>query len=81
MITSVPLISAVLILMTIGSYALAEQSTAPWASAVILLFVAIKGYLIADGFMELHGHKRMLRYAMLLYCPLLSVIIWLIVKQ
>jgi len=81
MISNVPLISIVLILMTIVSYVLAEQSTASWASAAILLFVAIKGYLIADGFMELRGHKRMLRYAMVLYCPLLSVIIWLIVKQ
>lgn len=80
MTSNVPLISAALILMTIGSYALADQSTAPWASAVILLFVAIKGYLIADGFMELRGHKRMLRYAMVLYCPLLSLLIWLIVK-
>lgn len=80
MIFSVPFVSITLILMTIVSYTLAEQSTASWASAVILLIVAIKGYLIADGFMELRGHKRLLRYAVALYCPLLSLIIWLIVS-
>ncbi|EGG99149.1 hypothetical protein imdm_1456 [gamma proteobacterium IMCC2047] len=81
MVFSIPVISIALILMTIGSFALADQSTASWASAIILLFVAIKGYLIADGFMELRGHKRLLRYAMVVYCPLLSVIIWLIVSS
>jgi cytochrome c oxidase subunit IV len=80
MITRVPLIWFVLILLTIGSYVLTEQSSLPWVTAIILGFVAIKGYLIVDGFMELYGHQRLLRYAMTLYCPLLSLLIWIILK-
>ena len=80
MITRVPLTWFVLILLTIGSYGLAEQSSLPWITAIILGSVAIKGYLIVDGFMELHGHRGLLRYAMNLYCPLLSLLIWIIVK-
>ena len=80
MINRAPVIWLVLILLTVISYALTDNSTLPWISGVILAITAIKGYLIIDGFMELHGHKHILRYAMNLYCPVLSLLIWLIIK-
>ncbi|MCB1661524.1 MAG: cytochrome C oxidase subunit IV family protein [Pseudomonadales bacterium] len=81
MINRVPLIWLVLILLTIGSYTLADASTLPWIAAIILGLAAIKGYLIIDGFMELYGYKGYMRYAMNLYCPILSLFIWLLVKH
>ena len=81
MIDRVPLIWFILILITIGSYALADVSGLPWISAVILGLAALKGYLIIDGFMELYGYKGIMRYAMNLYCPILSLLIWLLVTH
>ncbi len=81
MINRTSLIWFILILITIGSYILADISTMPWIAAIILGLAAIKGYLIIDGFMELYGYKGFMRYAMNLYCPILSLFIWLLVKQ
>lgn len=68
-----------LVLVTVTSFALAEQSTLPWISALIMTLTMFKGYLIIDGFMELYGCRRILRYAMNLYCPTVGVLIWLLV--
>ncbi|MCF7981772.1 MAG: cytochrome C oxidase subunit IV family protein [Pseudomonadales bacterium] len=81
MINRTSLIWFILILITIGSYILADVSTMPWIAAIILGLAAIKGYLIIDGFMELYGYKGFMRYAMNLYCPILGLFIWLLVKQ
>ncbi|MEZ5524303.1 MAG: cytochrome C oxidase subunit IV family protein [Pseudomonadales bacterium] len=78
MINRIPFVWLLLILLTIGSYALADKSTLPWVTAAILAVVAIKGYLIVDGFMELYGYRGILRYAMNLYCPILCLLIWAI---
>lgn len=80
MINSVPLIWLVLIVITVVSYALTESSTLPWISAIILSLTAIKGWLIVDGFMELHGHQHAIRRAMNLYCPILAIAIWLLLQ-
>lgn len=80
MITRPVFVWLTLIILTIASYALTDTSTVPWITAVILSLTAVKGYLIVDGFMELHGVSHPIRYAMNLYCPVLCLIIWLIIK-
>ena len=69
-----------LVVLTVVSYALTDNSTLPWISGVILLLTAVKGWMIVDGFMELRGHQHLVRRAMNLYCPILGVLIWLLVK-
>lgn len=81
MIIRVPLLLLILIALTIASYMLAEDSVLAWISAVILAITSLKGYLIIDGFMELHGHRHIMRYAMNLYCPLVCLLIWLILRH
>jgi high-affinity Fe2+/Pb2+ permease len=76
MLHRVPYLWFILILVTIVSFALVELSTLPWVAAIVMGIAALKGYLIIDGFMELAGHRHILRYAMNLYCPVLALSIW-----
>lgn len=70
------LIWLLLIVTTLSSYALAEDSAHPWVIGIILLLTSIKGALIIDGFMELHGVNHLVRRALHLYCPVLALSIW-----
>ncbi len=81
MLLRVPWLWLILILLTIGSFALAERSVMVWVRGVVLAITALKGYLIVDGFMELHGHRHIIRYAMNLYCPLICLFIWLLLRH
>jgi len=65
-----------LIAITLASFALTEDSSHPWVTGVILLLTSLKGTLIIDSFMELHGVNHWVRKSMHLYCPLLTVSIW-----
>ncbi len=75
------LIWLALIVLTLVSYALTDQSTLPWITAVIVTLTAVKGALIIDGFMELHGLRHLLRRGLHLYCPLLGLLIWLVLMR
>lgn len=69
-----------LLLITLLSYILAEDSVQSGVTGLILTLTAIKGALIIDGFMELHGVRHWVRHLMHLYCPLLAVLIWAILQ-
>lgn len=70
------LIWSLLLAITLASFALAEDSSHPWIIGLILLLTSIKGLLIIDSFMELHGVNHWVRKAMHLYCPVLAISIW-----
>ncbi|WP_370279159.1 cytochrome C oxidase subunit IV family protein [Pontibacterium sp.] len=70
------LIWLLLIATTLASFALAEDSIQPWVIGLILVLTSLKGALIIDSFMELHGVHHLVRRAMHLYCPVLAIMIW-----
>ncbi len=71
---------ALLLLITLLSYMLAEDSVQSEVTGLILTLTAVKGALIIDGFMELHGVRHWVRYLMHLYCPLLALLIWAVLQ-
>ena len=78
MLKRIPLLWFILIVVTVASYVLAGQSTSPIIVGLIMGLAAAKGYLIVDGFMELNGLKHFIRYAMILYCPVMGLLVWLL---
>ena len=74
------LIWVLLTVATLLSFYLTDSSTLSWITGLILALTAIKGHLIVDGFMELHGVRHWVRTGLLLYCPLLGLVIWLILN-
>lgn len=70
------LIWLLLIATTLTTFALAEDSIHPGVIGLILVLTSIKGALIIDSFMELHGVHHLIRRAMHLYCPVLAIAIW-----
>ncbi|WP_165840118.1 cytochrome C oxidase subunit IV family protein [Motiliproteus coralliicola] len=75
------LIWLLLMIMTLLSFYLTDSSTLAWVTGVILLLTALKGHLIVESFMELHGINHLIRTAMLLYCPVLGVIIYFVLSH
>lgn len=68
----------VLTVLTLLSFFLTESSTLAWVAAAILIMTAVKSVLIVDGFMELKGASHVVRTAMLLYCPVVGGIIFVV---
>ena len=69
-----------LLLITLLSYMQAEDSVQSGVTGLILTLTAVKGALIIDGFMELHGVRHWVRYLMHLYCPVLAMLVWAILQ-
>jgi len=69
-----------LLLFTLLSFYLADASAEAGIVLLILAAAVVKGQLVVGEFMQLRGVAHPLRWGMLLYCPVLGGLIFLVLR-